>query len=156
MESKSPSIDLVYDLTMKQYELISSWIQAIDNKVSMVLGTATIAFSVMVGISAPSLRLDAKLIPFALGAVLFIATCYFLLQCLKSHSFKVIFSPTILLNHYVRLTPEQMKLVVVKHSIEHYKENTETLNKRACNLNYAVYCMIGEILFLFLGLIFIN
>jgi hypothetical protein len=153
--SKTPSIDLVYERAMKQYDIVALWMQAIDSKVALIMGTSVIAFSVMVGISTPNLILGAKLIPFACGAALFIATIIFLLQCLKTRSFDVISNPATLINHYIRLEPEKAKLAFIKHSVKHYRTNTRILKQRAKNLNGAIGCLIAEIIVLFIGIIIV-
>ncbi len=99
--SKTPSIDVVYERAMKQYDIVVLWMQAIDNKVALIMGASVIAFSVMVGVSTPNLIIGARLIPFACGAALFMATLYFLLQCLRTRSFEVISNPSTLLKHYI-------------------------------------------------------
>ena len=123
MANDFPSIDLCYQISRNQTEILSKWTDSIDNKTIALFGTSTLLIGIISAFQAERLSLDLKIIPFMIAVLSFMISAYFAWHSFRLRTFLILYDPQILLDDYAPREPADAKEWLLKNDSENFERN---------------------------------
>ncbi len=143
-----PSLDLVYELTKSNYELISRWSDALDNKLVATFGVGTLIIGIVTTIGAPITKIDISFILFVLAVIAFICTVISVWKGYKVNKYYAALNPKTLLEQFAVLTDYDAKYWLTKYSCKHYAYNKAIVDNKSRYLNITIISVSIEVILL--------
>jgi hypothetical protein len=151
---KNNSIDLLYDITIKQHELISRWADSIDNKIIALFGITLAIFGVVLSMNIEAIAFNVKAAPLVLSLLFFAASSICGLEGISPKPFSLFCDQEILSNLSSK-TNEEIKSFLVEGSAKKWKRHKTVLEDKARALKRMVILIGCQVILLTIWLIII-
>jgi hypothetical protein len=138
MNNNWPSLDVIYELTKGNYQMVTQWADSLDNKVVGLFGLSTVVIGVVTAFTATSIAWDVRIIPLCIAITAFVVSSCFALKSYQSREFMLGYNPGVLLEDYASLQPEETRYLIMKYDGQNWEHNRQLLNNKADALRWAI------------------
>lgn len=145
MNQQWPSLDLIYELTKRNYQTVAQWADSLDNKVVGLFGLSAVVVGVVTAVTAASIAWDVRIIPFCMAIAAFVVGSCFALKSYQSREFMLGYDPGVLLEDYAPLEPDEAKYLIMKYDGQNWEHNRQLLNDKADALRWAIIATAFEL-----------
>ena len=146
VKRRLPSLDLVFELSKSQEELVWKSAESLDSKVMALFSISSLVLGAVLALQPEHLELNLKLIPFAFALLSFVLTMYFSFRSFQVRSFLLGHHPSTLLDQYASMETDEAKQQLMKHYGENFDSNYQELEEKARNLRWAVVTSAVEVI----------
>ncbi len=129
MRQNMPSLDLAYEASKGHYEMVSKWIDSIDNKIIAVFSVASLFIGILATFKDVTPAFSSTFILFCLATASFIAIAYFCWNGFRTRTFIMGNNPKKLLEQYASRNPDDTKRYLLKYWGENFEHNLSILHK---------------------------
>jgi hypothetical protein len=143
---KLPSLDLVFELSKSQEELVWKSAESNDSKVIALFSISSLVLGAVLALQPEHLELDLKLIPFAIALLSFVLTVYFSFRSFQVRTFILGHHPSTLLDQYASMETDEAKRQLIKYYGDNFDFNSQVLGEKATYLSWAIVTSALEVI----------